>query len=163
MNATWEVRLKRHQAPVFPDRCVRCGCDSPDATFGVAARRDTTLSTILAIPGRRMSIDVPACRACRGRMIWHKRLRVAAYVLSGAAGLALAYLLRDQYRGKYEDWIRLGIVLACVLPVSAWDFMFPRAMVLRVDASEMQCAFRNSEYAAEFVELNGARVLSSDD
>jgi len=154
MPISTDVNLPKSQLPFFPDRCVACGADAPDASYRVGTNAIGWWTLAFWSFGRRFRVDVPACDSCRDRMCraWWLRLAVNAVVVAIGVGLAL-YLLR-WYQGPFKRWFALGIALICLLPVILWEVFFPRPIDLTAYADTVDYEFRDPEYAEEFAELN---------
>jgi hypothetical protein len=154
MPVSTDVNLPKCHKPVFPDRCVACGAPGPDATYRAGTNAIGWWTLAFWVPGRRFSVDVPACTPCRRRMRrqWWVQLAVNAAVILAGCGVAL--FLLDGFQGALKRWLGLGVVLACLTPVVLWETYFPRPIDLTAYAKTVDYEFRDPEYAAEFSALN---------
>src|SRR5437016_3599491 len=63
MPLSTDIRLPKSQVAKFPDRCVVCGQEHPDATVKVSTRALGWWTWVLWLPGQ-----VPACSWCGARL-----------------------------------------------------------------------------------------------
>ena len=154
MPLSTDIRLPKTLKPIFPDRCVACGVPNPEGSFRVATNAIGWWTLAFWTFGRRFSIDVPACDLCRRQMIrqqWWRRIVFAGFMV---VGVGLEIYLLGSTRGPLKRWLAMGIVLACLLPYSAWETFSPPPIDLTAYADTVDYEFRDEEYADEFLALN---------
>jgi len=142
--------------PVFPDRCVACGVAAPGDTIRLGTNVIGWWTLAFWLPGRRFTVQVPACPPCANRMRRQRRLRLVVGGAAGLAGVAVAVSLLQWYRGPLKRWLALGIALACMLPYFLWEVFSPKPVDLTAFSETVDYEFRDAGYAEEFAALNGA-------
>lgn len=161
MPLSTDIRLPKTWRPVFPDRCVACGRESPGGSVRVATYAIGWWTYLLWGFGPRFAVDVPACDDCRRRLIRQRRLRLAVCVVLAAVGISIASALLGSLRGLANRWAAMGIALLCLGPWFAWEIFFPRPIDLTAHADSVDYEFRDADYARDFACLNA--IVEEDD
>lgn len=164
MPLTTDVTLPRGYKPVFPRRCVMCGCE-PNSTISVAYN-GTSLFWIILLPivfllrWRRLSI--PICKSCKPKFFWQ---RVGRFV----GGLAIAGLAAAIVYPFVDEWSRPSkrLALAVAMTVALVPYLLvlvlhPPCFDLTASGGEVEYEFASADYAEDFVALNKSHVLSSE-
>jgi len=154
MPLSTDVKLPKSHPPVFPDRCVVCGANHPDATYRAGTNAIGWWTLAFWSFGQRFTVEVPACEPCCGRMRRQRWVQLAVNAAVAVAGVAVAMSLLQWYRGPFKRWLVLGIALVCLLPVILWETFFPRPFDMTAFSDTMDYEFRDSAYAEEFAALN---------
>jgi hypothetical protein len=154
MPVSTDVNLPKAHPPVFPDRCVACGAESPGATYRAGTNAIGWWTLAFWSFGRRFTVEVPACEPCRSRMRRQRWLQLAVNAVVIVAGVAMAGWLLQGNQGPFKRWLMLGIVLVCLVPVFLWETFFPRPFDMTVYSDTVDYEFRDPDYAAEFAALN---------
>jgi hypothetical protein len=154
MPVSTDVKLPKARPPVFPDRCVACGAESPSSTYRAGTNAIGWWTWVFWTFGRRFTVDVPACEPCCGQMRRQRWLQLAVNAVVIAAGVVLAGSLLQWYQGPFKRWLMLGVVLVCLLPVFLWEMFFPRPFDMTAFSDTVDYEFRDPDYAAEFAALN---------
>jgi hypothetical protein len=154
MAVSTDVKLPKAHPPVFPDRCVACGCNSPGAIYRAGTNAIGWWTLAFWSFGRRFTVEVPACEPCRARMRRQRWLQLAVNAVVIAAGVVVAGSLLQWYQGPLKRWLMLGVVLVCLLPVLVWETFFPRPFDMTAYSVTVDYEFRDPDCAAEFASLN---------
>ncbi len=153
MPLSTDIRLPKDRKPIFPDRCVACGMPGPDDRFRVGTHAIGWWTLAFWTFGRRFSVDVPACEACRRQMVRQRRIRRLVSGLFLVAGVGVAIYVVGNPHGV-KRWLAMGIALACLLPSLAWEMLSPRPIDLTAYSDSVDYEFRDEDYADEFLALN---------
>jgi hypothetical protein len=156
-----DVNLPKSHPPVFPDRCVACGAEHPGATYRAGTNAIGWWTLAFWSFGQRLTVEVPACEPCRGRMRRQRWVQLAVNAAGAVAGVGLAMSLLRWYQGPLKRWLVLGIALVCLLPVILWETFFPRPFEMTAFSDTVDYEFRDSGYAKEFAALNEPTVENS--
>src|SRR5262245_2488421 len=130
MPVSTNVNLPKTRVAAFPNRCIACGSDQPDASYRVTTHAVGWWTVLLWHWGQRFSVDVPACASCRGTMRRQYWLRLLVTLGFVALGVLVAGSLLQWYHGPFKKWLALGIALVCLLPVILWETFFSRPIDL---------------------------------
>lgn len=159
MPISHDVSLPKAAVPVFPRRCVSCGCDRPDDLYILAARGTHLLSVLLPfIPGRRVEVEVPCCRSCRVSMVRRRWLLSGFQLLVVFGGLSLVVVLATHLDGVLEDVSIWGGGVLVALALLYFEFFRPPAFGMTPSTRSVCYEFADEIYAAEFAALNGGEV-----
>ncbi|MCE9561291.1 MAG: hypothetical protein K8U57_04485 [Planctomycetes bacterium] len=154
MPVSTDVKLPKSHPPIFPDRCVACRAKSPGSIYRAGTNAIGWWTWVFMAFGRRHTVEVPACKPCRGQMGRQRWLQLSVNVVVIAVGVVLAGSLLEWYQGPFKRWLTLGVVLVCLLPVFLWEIFFPRPFDMTAFSDEVDYEFRDADYAAEFATLN---------
>lgn len=162
MGLSSDVRLPKNRKPEFPNRCVVCGQEHPDSTVPVSTRAIGWWTWMFWLPGRKFSVQVPACSGC-GRRLWRQHLFrwLITIVLILCVVFAIAPFFADFPRA-YRKWLILGAVIVVLLPWFLWQVFFPPPLDLTAFSDSIDYEFRDRAYAEEFASLNQAKVDGID-
>jgi hypothetical protein len=163
MAVSTDVNLPRSHTPVFPDRCVACGARSPGATYRAGTNAIGWRTLAFWSFGERVTVEVPACEACRGRMRRQRWVQLVVNAAFVVAGVVIAGSLLKWYKGPLKQWLMLGIALICLLPVVLWETFFPRPIDMTAFSHSVDYEFRDPAYAEEFASMNQHAGESSDE
>jgi hypothetical protein len=155
MPLSTEIRMPKDRAPVFPDRCVRCGAERPGVTYRITTHSIGWWTWAFWAFGRRFRVEVPACEGCRRRMRRQRAVRVVVFYGLACAGLDAAGFLFAAYRGPIRKWLIMGVALVCAAPTFLWEIFDPRPFDVTAHAETVDYEFRDPDYAEEFLALNG--------
>ena len=161
MPVSTDVALPKSHTPAFPPRCVACGLPDPAAVYQAVGYREAWWTHMLPLPGRRHTVDVPACGPCaqamRSQRVMRTVLLWAAFGIGIVVGLAL--FIDAPIKRIWRKLATLGMALAFAAPLFAWYMFHPPAVRLEIDGDTVTFEFRDSEYAAEFAALNDGTVV----
>jgi len=144
--------LPRQQKAVFPDRCVVCNAEHPDASMRVIAR-DNLNGRILWLGW--FSVRVPCCRARGVRLqLWRVWDFCRTLIIGGASFAFGMVFLLPHLEGWATGLIVLGLCSAGFLAVFVWNRFFPPAFNVDVRQTYVEYEFRDASLAREFGELN---------
>lgn len=152
----------------FPRCCVGCDDPSPDQHIWLRERGDRFYD--LFIPGsiffrKRHDIGVPVCRNCR---IGHRGLRFARGAMTAILGIVAIYFgLRVAANTGEESWLSnkiivLAAVVIAMVPIGAWEYVWPPVVSLEPEDNELHFAFRNHAYGEAFLKVNDGAAVVGD-
>src|SRR5271166_1793577 len=96
MGLSVDVRLPKSQAPRFPDKCVVCGQENPDASVKVSTRAIGWWTWVFWTHGSKFTVAVPACSGCGTRLRRQRLFRwLTTCALIVAAMVVIFPLLED--------------------------------------------------------------------
>lgn len=162
MPLSTDIRLPKSQVAKFPDKCVVCGQEHPDATVKVSTRAIGWWTWLFWLPGRKFSVEVPACSWCGGRL---RRQHLFRWLLTVALIFTAIVLIAPNFEGitrPLRKWLILGAVIVCLSPWFVLQMVFPPPIDLTAYTDSVEYEFRDPEYAAEFAALNNAPVEGSE-
>ena len=151
-------RLSRWLTPKFPDRCVLCGADSPGHAarfFADGQYGPLFFHLFLSFDDGKKSITAPACPGCalasRIGGLW----RFAVAATFGTLAAWLLFWVVPPARA-FDELKILSVVLAAIMPILAWNRLFPPKFILAADndAGDFHFHFCDASYAAAFDALN---------
>jgi hypothetical protein len=152
-----DVNLPRSHVPVWPDLCVVCCHAVPTERLRIATHSIGWWTVAFWHPGRRVTVEVPTCPACRRTFAWRRRGRIAlGVVLALAAGVAGIWIVGSGPHGR--KWLAMGVAVLLILPFSLWEVFFPPPIEITAYAKTTDYEFRDADYAEEFARLNNADV-----
>lgn len=154
-----DVNLSRDKAPVFPNRCVVCLQDEPDAKVSLSDRSGKLMSffsPLLYFFGKKSTVDVPCCSTCRGAFRLQRWGRKAVmWVMLIAAG-GVAWQFRDSVEGRGLRKLALvGIAIVALAPFIVWEVFRPPYFDITANSKDVDYEFQSEAYAHEFATLNG--------
>ncbi len=153
-----DIHLPKSLRPIFPDRCIACGVDHPDGIYRAGTNAIGWWTLVFWSFGPRFSVNVPACRPCRGRMRRQRWVRLAAGAVFTLIGVGVGSYLLRWYRGPLKKWLILPIALVGLLPFFLWETFFPRPIDLTAYSTTVDYEFADADYAREFAALNGIEL-----
>jgi hypothetical protein len=148
-----DVRLPKAYPALFPDRCIACGRDHPDALYRVRANASALTLAYWGL-GSRLTVEAPVCERCRKRTRRRRWALVVVYALLLSVGILLWLVLTHGSKGPGRTWIGLGIILLCLLPGFVWEFFRPTALEITANPDTVDYQFRDPDYAIDFYLLN---------
>jgi len=152
--SAFSIILPRQQQATFPDRCVVCNAERPEASARIIARNN--------LNGRLLwlgwfSVGIPCCRACGVRLQLWRAWDFSRTLIIGGASFAFGMIfLLPRLEGWATGLIVLGLCGLGFLAVFIWNRLFPPAFNVDVHSTHVEYEFRNSSLAHEFAELNQA-------
>lgn len=158
MGLSTDVRLPKSQAPKFPDRCVVCGQEKPDGTVRVSTRAIGWWTWAFWLPGRKFSVDVPACSCCGGRLRRQHLFRWLTMIALIAVAVPVVMPFLNDLKGPIRKWVGLAAVLVVVSPYFIWQTFFPPPIDLTAHSDSVDYEFRDRAYAEEFAALNNSET-----
>ena len=153
MPMSTDISLPKSVEPIFPDRCVACGCDDPDDFYRVGTNAIGWWTLAFWSFGPRFSAKVPACEQCCRKMVRQRWVRLAICLLFVLIGVGVAITVLGSLRG-FKRWLGMGVALLCMLPWIAFETIFPPVIDLTATATTVNYEFRDADYAEEFLALN---------
>lgn len=155
MPLSTDVNLPRDHEPQFADRCVVCGCESPDSSMRLVTGSIGWWTWALWIFGDPFSVRVPACKGCGWRLHFH---RFASFLLTCVL-IYIAFwhvwpLVKIEVSPGLQKWIMLGLAVLCVLPQVIYELFFPHAFCITAFTKSVDYEFRDEDAAYEFAALN---------
>ncbi len=153
MPSSTDIRLPRSHVPVFPDRCVFCGQDQPDATATLFADVFDA-STLLLHPGPMHIVQVPACSWCAPRL---HRQQLFSWLLIVTTMIAVGIVLWPLFKMVHHIifmYLVAAASVVCLLPWAVWQVFFPPRFDVLAYSDSVVYQFLDAEYAAEFAALN---------
>jgi hypothetical protein len=163
MYQSYNVTLRRTDAPKFPDTCVICGTDRPGTVWKLKEAVSSWWNWVTPFSFDSHTVEVPACAACRRKQ---KIRRYALYSFLIIAGIGASILIvRWLAIGRgVRRLVVLGIVLAVAFLFGLIRVFFPAPPFdLTVHKRTVDYEFANAAYAEAFAALNGARVDNADE
>jgi hypothetical protein len=160
MNSVYRVSVpKTEQPPDFPDQCLGCGFDHPEATYDIVTKRRGPAWRIMhwvISPGGK--IRVPLCNRCEARI--RKRRTISAIAWKGIVyGLmALAYYAFGVPGLFFLRFLQASIVLGAINILlifwMRWEDKHPIPFDVSDYGSRMEFEFTNEQLAQQFSALN---------
>lgn len=163
MPGSTNVNLPKSVRAAFPDRCIACGIAHPDGLYRAGTNAIGWWTLAFWSFGPRFSVEIPACRACCGRMRRQRWVRLSVSTALGFIGVGVGFSVLQWYHGPLKKWLVLTFALACLLPVMLWETLFPRPIDLTAYSTTVDYEFRDAAYAQEFVALNVIDLESEPD
>ena len=153
--AAHEVCLPRSTKPVFPNRCIRCDKTDPAKDLSLWTHTIGWWTWITLFWGWPVRVMVPACNSCR----WRTRLYFwADGVLYWVVAIVLVFYMMPFLEPVMPRiLLKYSIVLALVvsmIPYMVWQHYFPPPIDIHASSKEITYAFKDFDYAMEFMELN---------
>jgi hypothetical protein len=160
MGLSHDVRLEKDRAPVFPDRCVNCARERPEAALEYScAHRSILWNFLIFLPGfRRIRVQVPVCAECLPLVRRRRRLKWWVELVVILAVVAVVYLITRMLDWSPRKPTRLFIVFLACIPAFALFSYFPPPFDLTPLSTHVDYEFRDLDYAREFAALNDAEV-----
>jgi hypothetical protein len=156
----YAVRLRRSRDVRFPDRCVGCDGD-PKGRAAAVWDHETAWWSYFVYFGRFVSLQVPACFACKVR-IFVEQLVKYLFLIGGTALLLWFFFpsAATLPRGLLRVFTTvLFLVFGYGISLAAWLFIVPRTVELDVRSEWMAMEFDDEDYALDFEVLNHEIVL----
>lgn len=155
MAMSTDVNLPKTHKARFPNRCVACLAEEPDARLRFLTGSIGWWSWLLAWFGRPFTVHVPACKSCRLTM---RLQRYASFAIT----IALLFLawefvvpeLSEDYTRSTRRWLMLGVGLLALTPQILYEVFFPRPFDLTAYSKSVDYEFKDEAYAHEFATLN---------
>jgi len=159
LSSELTVTIPMLQVPTFPQRCVRCGMESPDSTLRVFPETaSTSESDEEPFDPAIVSVEVPACSACARRMACWSWLRWGILVVSMSVALVF-WVCRYPVNwpiglGGWAALLGLGIL--AVVPWAVLRGYLPLPIEIDIDSQSAtaQYQFLDHSYAEEFAAFN---------
>ena len=148
-----DVNLPKSYTPLFPDRCVICGKESPGDTYRVTTRAIGS-GAAMTTAGPKFSVEAPACRGCRDQMRRRVWRRIAENVVFLLIGLGVGVRVISGSHTAFANVILFAICLLCLVPLVAWRTFHPLPFDITAFSDTVDYEFRDRAYAEEFAELN---------
>ena len=155
----YEVRLPSDALPIFPDRCHRCGADTPDAVRMLpTARQLPILHILIPLPiplGRSRFRAVPHCREClrkeRTQLVLQFVFGFPWFLGSMFASIAMAKSITTS-----QLWLLLATVFTFTLatPVWVWAAWKMPAVQVTTDRDTSAWTFVSPWVASRFARAN---------
>lgn len=160
MSLSSDVCLPKTTRPKFPNRCIVCSGEKPDAKMGVGDLAIGWFSFFTDIPEGWGSVVVPVHTKCRHPFRlrrWGTRL---AYLVIAAL---LWWLLGDYVVAVLPEGLRrIGSKLALLLmlaPVVLIELFNPPRFDITVRKHDVTFLFADINYASSFAKLNNSKLL----
>jgi len=161
---THDITLPAKVRPVFPPRCVGCEVEHPHdiATISVTGSGSSPSIKEVAIDAalgggsrsgsnRRVTVEVPACRACKGKLEWRHFWKTVALYGGALGGVAVGFVLMA-LTGSVT-LLLLGIGVGVLGPV-IWDLRSPPEFTMTPMGDRTTYEFRSELCAKEFAAAN---------
>ena len=153
---SFDVRLPKVERPVFPQRCIDCGCHTPETTIRFNTQSIGWWNYAFLNFGSPFSADVPVCISCRSRVNRQRWIRkTATYGLCLVAVLAAGGLL-SSFQSMWKHWIVMLIALVSLLPLVFWEIAYPPLFDMTAQSDYVDYEFRDANYAEAFATLNAS-------
>jgi hypothetical protein len=160
MNSVYRISIpKTEQPPDFPDRCLGCGFDHPDATYEIVSKRRGPAWRILHWAlSHGAKIRVPLCGRCESRL--RKRRIVSAIAFRGILyGTFLPLVLVFGVPGQVIQRCLLVVIalggVHILLPLwIRWEDRHPISFDAADFGKRMEFEFTNEQLAHQFSALN---------
>jgi hypothetical protein len=150
---------KTDQPPEYPDRCLGCGIDHPDATYEIVSKRRGPAWRILHWAlSHGAKIRVPLCGQCESRL--RKRRIVSAIAFRGILyGTFLPLVFVFGVPGQVIQRCLLVVIaiggMHVLLPFwIRWEDRHPIPFDVSDYRSRMEFEFTNGQLAEQFSALN---------
>ena len=157
MPRAFTVVLPRWVSAVFPDRCVVCGVENPEASAGIVSRDNLKGAAFWAGWHR---VRVPCCRICGLKLqLWRVWSMLRTTLIAGSAfAFGILFLSR-----RFPGWATgLMVLVLCVVGfavVFVWNQFFPPGFSVDPHDAYIDYEFRDRALGEEFARLNGANDL----
>ena len=155
MPLSTDVNLPKKHEAIFPERCVRWGCDPEGRSIRIWTSSIGWWTAVFWMFGRGFTARIPACRSCG----WRIRVqRVGGLICVVVFGFFFLVLVGPYLEGfvprSLRKWVAMGLLLLCLSPWFLWEVLFPPAIDITAYSKSVDYEFRDSNYAHDFAELN---------
>ena len=158
MPLSYDVRLPKARTPIFPNRCVVCGQEEPGSFVRVRTHAIGWWTIAFMHWGSSFGASVPACPSCARRFRRQRWLRFAVLAVCVVPAVGAAMYLVGSYRGPFRKWLGVGTAVLFLTPLFLWEAFHAPSVDLTAYAESVDYEFADAEYAAEFAELNDAKI-----
>lgn len=156
MASSVDVRLPRTTQPKFPDACIVCNGDDPDATIDVGDFHYGWASLITSVPRDWTAVSVPIHTRCRRpfrRSRWLMRLVVVLIV--GGLYLLLRHSLEGFLQPIAGGFHRFATQALFAVMLALPEVFWPPCFDFSISRRSVTYSFSDYRYAAEFAQANG--------
>lgn len=155
MATSMDINLPRSHVPRFPDRCVVCGCTSPQSHVRLMTDTVDSWKWLLWWWCKPIIVKAPSCSGCAWKL--HALRSVSLGVTLATAGAVCWFLwphLKDIVPRRIRTWVMLAIVFACLLPQTIFQMFFAMPFDVTAFTDSVDYEFTSEDYAFEFMKLN---------
>ncbi len=159
MPLSHDVKIE-HKRPIrFPDLCVVCGSEHPGDLLAFSRRRFALWQiSIWFIPGRKVSVEIPACQDCRIKAVRMGRNRMLLTIAALCIVAGLMFFFFGNIRRRFGRLATMALLFAGISPLFLWEVLHPLPFDMTVFRDSTTYEFRNLHYAELFAELNRGEV-----
>jgi hypothetical protein len=155
MPFSTDVNLPKNHEARFPNKCVVCGCPSPESTVRLITGTIGWWTWLFWHFGLPFTIKAPACTFCGWRL---HLLRLASLLVTVAACVVSIWVVwpfvSNQVPRAVQKWVIMGLALICLLPYFLYQTFFPPPFDITAHGDSVDYEFRDPDMANEFAELN---------
>lgn len=155
MAESTDINLPRTYSPRFPDRCVVCGCQSPNSHVRLITGSIGWWTWLFWWWGKPFIAKAPSCAGCAWKLHGLRFISLAVTIVITVAAFWLIWPhFKEAVPRGIRKWAMMGLALVCLLPQIIFEVLFAKPFDITAYAESVDYEFTSKDYAVDFAMLN---------